>query len=179
MEKKKILHLQTWGTITGNVPEYQEIQKLADIFLDYVDIGKYITYSLQAPCEYKMIKICNKDSRDILDVDRQRLVEEIEKAYKKWVKDFLITHGTYTMPDTGKYIDGHLPKEIREDISLVITGAMYPWWVLWSDAPMNIWASISTLLNAEKPVGVTISMHGKNWDIYKVEKDTENLIFHD
>jgi L-asparaginase/Glu-tRNA(Gln) amidotransferase subunit D len=179
MEKIKILHLQTWGTITGNVPEYQEIEKLAHIFMDYVDIWKYIVYSLQAPCDYSTKKICDKDSREILDVDRQRMVAEIEKAYWEWIRHFLITHGTYTMPDTGKYLDENLPIGIKNSISVIITWAMYPWSILWSDAPMNLGASVWGLLNAEKPLWITICMHGKNWDIYKVEKDVENLVFHD
>ncbi len=176
---KIILHLQTWGTITWNVPEYKEIERIAHIFTDYVDIWKYIIYSFQAPCEYSMIKICDKDSRQIVEWDRIKLLEEISWAYKNWVKDFLITHGTYTMPDTAKYIFEKLPKEILNDISVVITWSMYPWGVLWSDAPMNIWAAISTLLNSKSPIWVTISMHGKNWDIYKIEKDIENLVFYD
>ena len=179
MNKPTILHLQTGGTITGNVPEYKEIEHLSHIFLDYIDIWKYIIHSFQAPCEYKFIKVCDKDSREVLDIDRQRLVDEITKAYNSGIKSFLVTHGTYTMPDTGKYIHENLPKEILNDISVVITGAMYPWSILWTDAPMNIWASISSLLNIEKPLWVTICMHGKNWDIFKVEKDVENLVFHD
>jgi len=179
MNKPKILHLQTGGTITWNVPEYKEIQDLSHIFLDYVDIWKYITYSLKAPCEYSIKKVCDKDSREILDIDRQRLVDEIKWAYNKWIKLFLVTHGTYTMPDTWRYIAENLSKDILNDISVVITWAMYPWWVLWTDAPMNIWASMWALLNTENPLWVIMNMHAKNWDVYKVEKDAENLIFHD
>lgn len=96
--------------------------------MDYVDVGKYIVYSFQSPCEYSVIKVCNKDSREITDVDRQRLVDEITMAYSQdGIKDFLITHGTYTMPDTAKYLDKGIPEDIKKNINVVITGAMYPW----------------------------------------------------
>ena len=176
--KSTILHLQTGGTITWNVPEYKELEDIAHIFLDYVDIGKYVTYSMKAYCEYKFKKICDKDSRDITNVDRQRLVDEITKWYREGINLFMITHWTYTMPDTGVYLEENLQEEILENISVVITWAMYPWWVLWTDAPMNVWASISSLINADKPLWVKISMHGKHWSPDKVEKDSTKLLFH-
>jgi len=154
MEKIKIL-----------VPEYWEIEKLANLFTDYVDIWKYIIHSFQASCQYSTVKVCDKDSRELSDDDREAIVNEIKKAHTQWIKDFFITHGTYTMPDTWRYLSEHLPEEILKDTSVVLTGAMYPWGVLWSDAPMNIWATISTLLNKEKSIGITMSMHGKNWDV--------------
>ena len=179
MKKPKILHLQTGWTINWNVPEYKEIEKISHVFLDHVDIWKHIIYSLNAQCDYSHVKICDKDSREIIDIDRQRIVNEIVKNYQNWTKLFLITHGTYTMPETWKYIVNNLSHEILKEISVVITWAMYPWNILWSDAPMNVWASISSLLNSEKPLWVTINMHWKNWDVFKIEKDVENLIFHD
>ncbi len=173
----KILHLQTWWTITWNVPEYKEIEDIANIFFDYVDIWKYIVYSMKAKCKYSFVKICNKDSREILDIDRQRIVDEITKWYNNWIKLFLITHWTYTMPETWKYIEKNLDKIILNDISVVITWAMYPWSILWSDAPMNIWASISSLLNAQNQLWVKICMHWINWDVNNIEKDVGKLLF--
>lgn len=168
----------TWWTISWNVPEYKEIEDIANIFFDYVDIWKYIIYSMKANCEYDFIKICHKDSREIINLDRQRMVEEIERWYKKWIKLFLITHGTYTMPETGKYIQENLEKWILSDVSIVITGAMYPWSIFWSDAPMNVWASISSLLNAENVLWVKICMHWRNRDVNDIEKDIGKQLFH-
>lgn len=173
----KILHLATWWTISWCVPEYHEIENIAEIFLDYIDIWKYIVYSMKANCEYEFVKICHKDSREILNIDRQRIVDEIEKWYKNWVKLFLITHWTYTMPETWKYIEERLDKETLKNISVVITWSMYPWNIFWSDAPMNIWASISSLLNAENAIWVKICMHWKNWNVNNIEKDVDKLIF--
>lgn len=173
----KILHLITWWTISWNVPEYKEIEKLANIFMDNVDIWKYIIYSMQADCNYSFITVCKKDSRDILNIDRKRMVDEILKNYSTWIKSFLITHWTYTMPETGKFLEENIPNEILYDISIIITWAMYPWNLLWSDAPMNIWASISSLLNTRKSLWVKICMHWRNWNVNNIQKDEENLLF--
>ena len=178
MNKPKLLHLSTGWTISWQCPEYKEIEKLANIFHDNLDFKKFIVDSFQARCLYENQVICNKDSRNITDLDRNNLIDWILEAYKDDTKLFLITHGTYTMPETWKYLEQNLPGNILQNISLIITGAMYPWNILGSDAPMNIWASISSLLNAEKPLWVMISMHWKNWDVNNIEKDVWKLLFH-
>ena len=178
MNKPKLLHLSTGWTISWQCPEYKEIEKLANIFHDNLDFKKFIVDSFQARCLYKNELVCSKDSREILDSDRDKIIDSISRAYKNNTKLFLITHGTYTMPETWKYLEQNLPKSILEDVSIVITWAMYPWNILWSDAPMNIWASISALLNCENALWVVISMHGKNWNVNNIEKDVWKLLFH-
>jgi hypothetical protein len=37
---------------------------------------------MQAKCEYSFIKICEKDSRDVIDIDRKRIADEIINNYK-------------------------------------------------------------------------------------------------
>lgn len=174
----KLLHISTWWTISGNIPECKEVEEIAKIFLDSIDIWKYIVYSMKAPVEYNLVTVCHKDSREISILDRKKMVDEIVKNYNIWTKLFLITHGTYTMPETWIYILENLPKEILDQVSIVITWAMYPRNILGSDAPLNIWASISSLLNTEKPLWVKICMHWKNREPSKVEKDVWKLLFH-
>ena len=174
---KKIMHLITWGTIWWCVPEYSEVEDLANLFNDYIDIKKYIVYSMKIYWEYSEKIICKKDSREIIKEDRDNIINEIKSAYSNWISLFLITHWTYTMADTAVYIEKNLDKKILDNISVVLTGSMYPWNVVWSDAPMNIWASLFPLLNNEKSFWVKICMHWKIWDPNKLEKDTENLIF--
>lgn len=178
MNKPNLLHLSTGGTISWKCPEYHEIEKLANIFHDNLDFKKFIVDSFQARCLYEHQTVCSKDSREMIDSDRKTIIKSIETAYQKGIKLFLITHGTYTMPETWKYLEENLPKNILEDISVVITGAMYPWNILGSDAPMNIWAAISSLLNANEPLWIIISMHGKNWNVNNIEKDVWKLLFH-
>lgn len=177
MQKTKIIHIATGGTIEGYAPEYSEIGYLAGIFSDVTDISKYITKSFRFNGSYKLEIVCRKDSRDITKSDRKKIAEVIKENYKKGSRSFLITHGTYTMPETGMFLQKNLPEEIIRNASIVITGSMYPLNLIGSDALLNIGASISTLVNYPGPLGVKISMHGKNWDPEKVRKDADKLIF--
>ncbi len=173
----KILHLSTGGTITGCETSYPELAVLSHFFSDPVDIGKYFTSSMKIVADFEMRDICSKDSRAITEGDRKAMVQEIEGAHKEGVRHFLITHGTYTMPETGVYIINNLPEKTLSDISVVITGAMYPMNIVGSDALLNLGSSVSSLMNIHEPLGVVINMHARNWDPRKVEKDAENLIF--
>lgn len=174
----KILHLSTGGTIDGHVPEYPEIKKAKDIFGDISNLNNYIVETFKIHSDYSSKEICSKDSRDITDEDRKKLTQTIEKAYTiNKIDKFLVTHGTFTMPETGKYLLLNIDKSILKKISVVITGAMFPLNVVGSDALLTVGASISSLLNTQNPLGVIICMHGKNWNPEKVKKDTQNLIF--
>ena len=174
---KKILHLSMGGTISGCETDYPQIENLAQFFPNSVDIEVYFTHSMKIPAEYSAKEVCKKDSRSITDDDRKVLLQEIEKAYKEDVRNFLITHGTFTMPETGRFLVKNLPEDLLSEVSIVITGAMYPMNLVGGDGLLNLGASVSTLINAEKPLGVIINMHGKNWDPRKIKKDAENLIF--
>jgi L-asparaginase/Glu-tRNA(Gln) amidotransferase subunit D len=174
---EKLIHIATGGTIEGYAPEYKEIGELANIFSDVTDIAKYITKSFRFNGSYKLEVVCKKDSREITKEDRKKIQSSIEKYYSEGVKHFLITHGTYTMPETGIFLINNLSKEILEQSSIIITGAMYPLNLIGSDALLNIGAAISSLLNISQPLGVKISMHGKNWDPRTVRKDADKLIF--
>ena len=81
------------------------------------------------------------------------------------------------MPDTGTFLINHISKNILEHVSIIITGAMYPTNFIGSDALLNLGASVAGLLNAEKPLGVKICMHGRYWNPKDIEKDVEHLIF--
>jgi len=125
-----IHHLKTGGTIGGCVPEYKEIEHLAGIFPDMVDLDKFLAKSLKIYATYEETTICHKDSREISQDDRKQIAEVITSKYQDGVKRFLITHGTYTMPETGKYLLEQLPDSILENVQIIITGSMFPWTVL-------------------------------------------------
>lgn len=174
---RKILHIGTGGTISGCESDYSAIDKIAKFFTDAIDIGKYLSESLHISAEYSTREVCFKDSRDINEYDRKIIQQEIERAYEEGIRHFFITHGTYTMPETGKYLIENLPQEILEKVNAVITGAMYPMNLVGGDGLLNIGASVSSLINSDLFFGVKINMHGKNWDPYKIQKDAKNLIF--
>ena len=177
MQKTPITHILTGGTIGGCVPEYPEVGRLVGIFNDSSNIDKFLTQSLQTVADFSVVELCKKDSREISDQDRENIAKIISEGFKNRVRHFLITHGTYTMPETGIYLLEHLTEEVLSQCSVVITGSMYPLNFIGSDALLNIGASLSSLLNASSPLGVKVCMHGKNWDPRKIRKDAENLIF--
>jgi L-asparaginase len=176
MSKGSIHHIKTGGTIGGCVPEYPEIERLTEIFPDFVNIDKFFTKSLKIYAEYSEVTICHKDSREITHDDRRQIKENIEHEYRGGKTKFLVTHGTYTMPETGRFLLEELDPEIQKNIQVIITGSMFPWTILGSDAPINVGAALGVLLNFEQPM-ISICMHGKLFDPRKVTKDAEKLIF--
>jgi len=82
-------------------------------------IPKYIK-SLQLYQEIEFSEICMKDSRDLTKQDLQNICVAVEKSR---CKKIIITHGTYTMPDTAKFLQKNLKD--KEKV-IIITGAMIP-----------------------------------------------------
>lgn len=99
-------------------------------------------------------QICMKDSRNLEKSDLKKVLETVRNGqYKK----IIITHGTYTMPDTVRFLEANLGKT---DKTIILTGSLIPMEGFTpSDAPFNLGFSIAKL-DSLSP-GVYISMHGK------------------
>ena len=61
--------------------------------------------NLKLPIEHQFTTVCMKDSRTITDEDRSAMINVIQEST---ATKFIITHGTYTMPDTARYLKTHL-----------------------------------------------------------------------
>ncbi|MEZ7496947.1 asparaginase domain-containing protein [Leeuwenhoekiella aequorea] len=153
--------LTTGGTIEG---------------LDYVD-GKGITQSnisiqgfldkANIGFDYTIESVFKKDSRAITDDDREQLVCKIKELTATKI---LITHGTFTMEDTAKYI-GRL--NLKKTIVLVgsfILGSSEN-----TDAQFNLGYAISSL-QLLKP-DVYIAMNGQIFLWNNVSKNLETNKF--
>ena len=105
-----------------------------------------------------------KDSREISYKDRQKLLNTVQDSKHEMI---VITHGTYTMPDTAQYLKDHLPKNSK---TIILTGSMIPLRGFdYSDAPFNLGYAIA---NVQKlPPGVYVCMNGKVFDPDKVDKN--------
>ena len=176
MNKQTIFHIRTGGTIGGCVPEYKEIETLTGVFTDFVNFKKYIQDSYKIHADYQEVELCHKDSRDMNSADREQIIQIITRQHAQGISKFLITHGTYTMPDTAQYLVDHLDPNILQTCHVVLTGSMFPWTVLGSDAPMNLGSALSSLINLQIN-GVFINMHGKDFVPGQVIKDTGKLVF--
>ncbi len=112
----------------------------------------------------KFTEICMKDSRALTSNDIKKICAVVEKSACKKV---VITHGTYTMPDTARYIKTNLK---RKDQKIVLTGSMIPLnGFNFTDAPFNLGFSIAALELIDN--GVYLAFNGKIFTPEEVAKD--------
>ena len=159
---KMILILTTGGTIEGvdhetknGAPEDRHVSIRA--FLDAANVS----------FPYTIEDVFKKDSRFITQGDHENLIAKIKAAKTDKI---LITHGTYTMEDTAKYI-GSL--EINKTIVLVgsfVLGSSGD-----TDAPFNLGYAISSL-QFLKP-DVYVAMNGEVFHWSNVTKNLETKKF--
>jgi len=111
--------------------------------------------------------LMNKDSLEMTESDRHFVLAAVE-AKLAGRNPIVITHGTDTMVDTGRFLKAHLP-ELR--IPIVLTGAMTPLGFEETDGLQNLTEALfaTRLL----PPGVWIVMHGQFFPVDQVRKDRE------
>jgi len=112
--------------------------------------------------DYQVTSLLRKDSLELTDADRQLVRDAVEKSEAEHI---VITHGTDTMIDTGKFLQGISGKTI------VLTGAMQPARFRFTDAIYNV-ASAITAAQA-LPAGVYIAMNGQVFDPLHARKNVE------
>ena len=142
----KILFIQTGGTIDKDYPHTTkgwafEISEPA---------VKRILEKLNPSFEYEILSGCKKDSLEIDDEDRARVIRLIEDNP---ADAYIITHGTDTMLESANYINNKVG-----DKKIVLTGAMLPERFANSDAPMNLGLALGCVDYIEN--GVYVAMHG-------------------
>lgn len=114
---------------------------------------------------------CMKDSRQITDDDRNRMLQLIKSTDAKKI---LITHGTYTMPDTARFLEKSLK---RNDQTIIITGSMVPIKGFdFSDGPFNLGYAFAQLQLL--PPGIYICMNGRAFKPAEVSKNVSEGRFY-
>jgi len=105
-----------------------------------------------------------KDSRDITIDDCKKICETVEKSP---CRKILITHGTYTMPDTARFLKSNLN---RKDQVIILTGSMAPIKGFdFTDAPFNLGYALAQA-QTQKP-GIYLCMNGKTFTPDEVAKN--------
>lgn len=113
--------------------------------------------------ELEFSEVCLKDSRQLTQSDVQKVLEEVEKSKTKYI---IITHGTYTMPDTARYLKANLK---RDDQTIIFTGSMTPLKGFEpSDASFNLGYAVSKV--QELKSGIYICMNGATFTPEEVAK---------
>lgn len=116
--------------------------------------------------EYECESVLKKDSLDMTDADRRLLYDRIAADPNRLV---LVTHGTDTMIQTAKTLQGLRGKVI------VLTGAIEPARSKTSDAPFNVGSAVTAVQLL--PEGVYIALHGRIFDPGRVTKNRERNRF--
>ena len=107
------------------------------------------------------------DSLDMVDADRELIVEKCTKCEEKYI---LITHGTDTMCETAKLLG-----ENSIDKTIVLFGSMVPYAVNGSDAFFNFGCALGSLQLLK--TGIYIAMNGRILPWTDVEKNRNLGIF--
>ncbi len=95
-----------------------------------------------------------KDSREITKEDLNSVLKKIEESSHKHI---IVTHGTYTMPDSARFLQANLK---RKDQVVIFIASMLPMAEFtMSDGGFNIGFAISKLQHLQN--GVYVCMNGK------------------
>lgn len=130
-------------------------------------IDRYFRMLRLPDSEIQVTHLMNKDSLEMNDADRQRVLEVVREKLKD-PAPIIITHGTDTMVETGLLLkqnlaDLHYP--------IVLTGAMTPLGFESSDGLQNLTESL--LAARTLAPGVYVVMHNQIFPVDKVRKDRE------
>ena len=121
-----------------------------------------ILEALGVAFEFEVVPVLRKDSLHIDDSDRHLIREAIERQPHRHV---LVTHGTDTMVETARALDGIAGKVV------VLTGALNPALFTGSDAVFNIGCAVGAVQTL--PDGIYIAMNGRVWDPARVRKNRD------
>jgi L-asparaginase len=111
---------------------------------------------------FEVLALMRKDSLHLTDRDRARIRQAVVESD---VPRVLITHGTDTMVDTARALQGIPGKTI------VLTGALHPARFRDSDAVFNIGCAVGAV--QVLPEGAWIVMNGRVWDPREVHKNLD------
>jgi L-asparaginase len=111
---------------------------------------------------FEVIPVLRKDSLHIDDSDRAQVRDAIVRQPHRHV---LVTHGTDTMVETARALDGITGKVI------VLTGALNPALFKGSDAVFNVGCAVGAVQTL--PDGIYIAMNGRIWDPARVRKNRD------
>lgn len=112
-------------------------------------------------CVYEVEPMMRKDSLDLTDEDRRVIFDRVSSDPHEYI---IVTHGTDTMDQTARALDGIKNKVI------VLTGAMQPAKFISSDAEFNIGFAVAAVQTL--PYGVYLAMNGR---IFHPGKNRKNV----
>ena len=134
-------------------------------------IYRYLGRLRLSDCDVRVLPLMNKDSLEMTDADRSAILELVEKMLSER-SAVVMTHGTDTMVQTGRYLKQALP-DLK--VPIVLTGAMTPLGFEGSDGLQNLTESLFAVRILGP--GIYVVMHNQAFPIDRVRKDRETSRF--
>ena len=148
--KHTIYFILTGGTIDS----YYEGIKDTAVPNKHSVIPRFIR-GLRLPNKAVFNEICMKDSRSLNKKDLLNILKVVVKAPPQ--SKIIVTHGTYTMADTARFVKANLKQKNK---TIIFTGSFIPLdGFTFSDAPFNLGFAIAKA--EELPAGVYVCMNGR------------------
>jgi L-asparaginase len=129
-------------------------------------IDRYFRMLRLPDAEIAVTHLMNKDSLEMTDSDRERVLGAVRERLAQDPAPIVITHGTDTMVDTGLLLQKNLT---GLQYPIVLTGAMTPLGFEGSDGLQNLTESLFAA-RALAP-GVYVVMHNQVFPVDRVRKD--------
>ncbi len=156
---------------TGGTIEKAYSEQSGEVLNTTSKIGLYLQLLRLPDLDVRVTPLMNKDSLEMSDGDRARLVAEAGKLLAL-NQPIVITHGTDTMVESGLAIERAFPSL---PVPIILTGAMSPLGFEKSDGLQNLTESLfAAQLLAP---GVYIVIHGRAFPVAHVRKDRERSTF--
>ena len=159
----RIVHVLTTGGTIEKI--YSETRGSVENLESKID--RYLRRLRLPDTRVEVSQLMNKDSLEMTDADRQCVLAVVQ-AKLAGRRPIVITHGTDTMVETGRYLQRELgPLEVP----IVLTGAMTPLGFEESDGLQNL----TEALFAARVLapGVWIVMHNQVFPVDRARKDRE------
>lgn len=157
-------------TTGGTIEKVYSEQTSTVVNLDN-QIDRYLGRLRLPDCEVLVVPLMNKDSLEMTDADRGAILELVEQTLPEH-SAVVVTHGTDTMVQTGRYLQQSLP-ELQ--VPVVLTGAMTPLGFEGSDGLQNLTESLFAVRILGP--GIYVVMHNQAFPIDRVRKDRETSRF--
>lgn len=158
MQFKTIHFILTGGTIDS----YWDGVADTAMPLEHSVVPEFIrSLKLYNPTEFT--EVCMKDSRQLNEKDRQNVLTTVEKSNYTTI---IITHGTYTAPDTARFLKANLK---RKDQTIVLTSSMVPIrGFAPSDGPFSLGYAVGQVQTLK--AGIYVCMNGRVFSPEEVMK---------
>eukprot|EP01083_Nonionella_stella_P106346 306732_1 len=175
--KLQIIFIQCGGTIDKCYPRMTK--GYAFEFGEFSATQNMLSNELRDMINFEpvFVTVCKKDSMEMDDNDREKIIDMIRLNTVKYDTNLIIiTHGTDTMIRTAKYISNKLKPN---KYCVVLSGSMKPAKFVNSDAMLNLGCAISSvqLMNQFQNYGVYVTMNGRTYECHSVQRNLDNGLF--